>query len=80
MRKKVITFETNDIIVKYSSYIGFNDIEFAYAYGEENIHFMLYPKCFSIQEYETSTLKNEYEYLYKKMLMKVMLNMEMIFF
>ena len=35
--EKVITFETNDIIVKYSSKLGFNDIKYPYAYGEEII-------------------------------------------
>ena len=37
-----------------------------YAHGEENIYFMLHQKFLPIQEYETSTEKDEYEYLYKK--------------
>ena len=56
--EKIITFQTNDI-VKYSLDLGFNDIKFPYAYGEENIYFMLRQKCIPIQEYETSTPKNE---------------------
>ena len=64
--EKIFTFETNDILVKYSLDLGFNDIKFPYAYGEENIYFMLHQKYNPIQEYENSTLKNEYEYLYKK--------------
>ena len=64
--EKVLTFETNDKIVKYSSEISFNDVKFPYAYGNENIYFMLHQKYISIQEYESSTVKNEYEYLYKK--------------
>ena len=53
--EKVLTFETNDIIVKYSSEIGFNDVKFPFAYGNENIYFMLHQKCIPIQEYEAST-------------------------
>ena len=37
-----------------------------YAYGEENIYFMLCQKYILLQEYETWTMKNEYLYLYKK--------------
>ena len=40
--QKVITFETSDIIVKYSLDLGFNDFIFPYAYGEENIYFLLH--------------------------------------
>ena len=64
--EKVITFETNDIIVKYSLDIGLSDMKFPYAYGEEYIYFMLHQKYIPTQEYETSTLKNEYEYLNTK--------------
>ena len=39
--EKVITFETNDIIVKQSLDIGFNNINFPNAYVEENFYFML---------------------------------------
>ena len=44
----------------------FNDIKFPYAYGEENICFMLHQKNIPIQGYETSAEKNEYEYFNKK--------------
>ena len=64
--EKVLTFETNDKIVKYSSEIGFNDVKFPYAYGNENIYFMLHQKYYPIQDYETSTVKNEYQYLDEK--------------
>ena len=37
-----------------------------YAYGKENIYFMLHQKYIPIQEYHFSTVKNEYQYLYKK--------------
>ena len=63
MGEKVITFERNDIMVKNSLELGFNDIKFPYAYGEENIYFMLHQKYIPTQEYESSTEKNEYEYL-----------------
>ena len=66
MGEKVLTFETNDIIVKYSSEIGFNDVKFPYAYGKESINFMLHQNYIPIQEYETSTEKDEYQFLYKK--------------
>ena len=64
--KKLFSFETNDEIVIYSSEHGFNDVKFPFAYGKENIYFMLEQKYIPIQEYENSTMKNEYQYLYKK--------------
>ena len=63
--EKVISFEKNDKLVKFISENGFNDVKFPYAYGEENIYFMLYQKNFPIQEYVKSTEKSEYEYLYR---------------
>ena len=66
MGENVIIFETKDIIVKESLDLGFNSIKFPYAYGEENIYFMLHQKFFPIQEYENSTEKHDYQYLYKK--------------
>ena len=44
--KKVINFETNDTIVNHSSEIGYNDITYPFAYGQEKIHFMLHRKIF----------------------------------
>ena len=63
--EKVITFETNDTILNYSSELGFNDIKNPFAY-EENISFMLHLKNIRIQEYKNSTENDEYQYLYKK--------------
>ena len=63
---KIFSFETNDEIVKYSSEHGYNDVKIAYAYGKENIYFMLHQKKIPIQEYQSSTMKNEYQFLYKK--------------
>ena len=65
--EKLFSFETDDEIVKHSSEHGFSDIKFPIACGKENIYFMLHQKYFPIQEYENSTMKNEYhQYLYKK--------------
>ena len=66
MGEKIFTFGANDDIVKYSSEHGFNDVKFPFASGEENIYFMLHQKRIPLQEYEKSTVKNEYQYLYKK--------------
>ena len=66
VEEKLFSFETNDEIVEYSSEHGFNDVKFPFAHGEENIYFMLHQKYIPIQEYENSTVKNEYQYLYKK--------------
>ena len=57
MGEKVISFEKNDIIVKYSSELGFEP----YVFGEESIYFMLHQKYIPIQEYEISTVRNEYD-------------------
>ena len=64
--EKVITNETIDEILNFFSELGFNDVKYPYAYGENNIHFMLHRKYIPIQEYKISTLKNEYQYSYKK--------------
>ena len=54
---KLVTFETNDKVVNYSSDLGFSDINFPFAYGEEIIYFMLQQEHFPIQEYENPTEK-----------------------
>ena len=64
VREKVISFETNDIIVKNPVDIGFKDIKFPYAYGEENFYFMFYQNHVPIQQNKSSTEKNECQYLY----------------
>ena len=64
--ESVFSFETDDEIVDYFSEHGFNDVKYTYAYGKENIYFMLHQKYILIQEYENSTMKNEYQYFYKK--------------
>ena len=62
--EKLFIFETKDEIVKYSSEHGFNDVKFPFAHGKENIYFMLHQKYILLQEFENSTVKNEYLYLY----------------
>ena len=64
--EKLLSFETNDEIVKYCSEYGYNDIKYPYAYGQENIYFMSHQKYILIQEYEMPIMKNEYQYLYKR--------------
>ena len=55
--EKLITLETNDVLVKYLSEHGFNDVRFPFSYVEENNYFTLHQKVISIQEYESSTEK-----------------------
>ena len=64
--KNLFSFETDYEIVKYSSEHGHNDIKYPFARAKENIYFMSHQKYIPIQEYENSTEKNEYQYLYKK--------------
>ena len=66
MEEKLFSFDTSDEIVKYSSEHGFNDVKFPFAHGEENFYFMLHQKFILLEEYEISTVKNVYQYLYKK--------------
>ena len=63
---KLYSFGTSDEIEKYFTEHGFNDIKFSFACGKEIIYFMLHQKYIPLQEYENSTMKNEYQYLYKK--------------
>ena len=64
--EKLFDFETNDEIVEYFSEHGFNDVKFPFAHGKQNFYLMLHQKYIALQEYENSTVKNEYQYLYKK--------------
>ena len=61
---RVISFETDDVIVEYSSEHGLNDIKFPFARGEKKNYFMLHKKYITIEEYKNSTKKDEYRYLY----------------
>ena len=64
--ENLLSFETDDEIVKFSSEHGYNDIKYPFARGKVNIYFMLDRNHIPIQVYENSTVKNEYDYLYKK--------------
>ena len=64
--EKLFSFETDDEFLKFSSEHGFNDIKFPFAHGKENIYFMLHQKYIPLEEYENSTMKKEYLYLYKR--------------
>ena len=62
----LVSFETKDKMIKFSSEFGLNDIKYPFAYGEKIIHFLLHRKYILIQENKASTEKNKYRYLYKK--------------
>ena len=62
----LVTFETNDKMIKCFSELGFNDIKFPFAYGEESIYVMLHRRFVMIQKCEYSTQNIEYQYLNKK--------------
>ena len=64
--ENLFSFETNDEIDGYTVEHGFNDIKFPFAHGKENIYFLLHQKYVPLQDYENWTVKNEYQYLYKK--------------
>ena len=64
--ENLFSFETNDEIVDYFSEHGNNDVKYSFAYGKENIYFMAHHKFIPIQENKNSTMKNEYQFLYKK--------------
>ena len=64
--ENVFRFETDDEILEYNIEHGFNDVKYPLAYGKENIYLMLYRKRIPIEEYQNSTIGNEYQYLYKK--------------
>ena len=64
--EKIFSFETDDDVEGYFSEHCFNDVKFPFAHGKENIYFMLHQKYIPLQEFENSTVKNEYQYLYKK--------------
>ena len=64
--ESIFTFTTDSNIIKYGFYYGFNDIKFPYAYDQTNIYYMLEKKYEPLEKYKKSTIKNEYDYLYRK--------------
>ena len=57
MGEKLVTFGTGDIILTYSSKIGLNNVKYAFAYGCENIYYLLQRKFIPVEEYKNSTEK-----------------------
>ena len=55
-RKKaqIYTFPTNSNIIKYG-----------FAYDQTNIYYMLEKKYEHLEKYKKTTIKNEYDYLYR---------------
>ena len=49
--ENLVSFETNDKIVKYSLHHGFDNNKLAFGYGEENISNMFQRKYIPIQKY-----------------------------
>ena len=63
--ESVFIFTTNSNIIKYGFEYGFNDVTFPYAYDQTKIYYMLHQKYESLEKYKKSTIKNEYDYLYR---------------
>ena len=63
---KVVSFETNDKLKICSSKLDSNDVKYPNAYGGEKIYFMLHRKYILIQEFESATENDEYQYIYEK--------------
>ena len=61
-----LVLKLGDRIVKCFTKEGFNDINYAIAYGKENFYLMLHQKYITIEKYKNSTQKDEYQCLYKK--------------
>ena len=64
--QKLFSLETNDKIETHFSKLGYNDVKYPLAYGEENIYFIAHQKYIPIREFENSIMKYSDEYLYKK--------------
>ena len=50
VRDKVVSFKSNDNIITYCLKLGYNDIKYPYAYGDQNIYFMLHQKYVTIRK------------------------------
>ena len=68
VREKLFSFETTDEVVDYFIEHGNNDGKYPFAYGKENIYFMLEQKYIPVQEYENSSVKNSISICIKKMM------------
>ena len=61
----IFTFSSTSNIVNYGFEYGYNDIKYPFAYDEDNIYYMIEQKYESLEKYKKSTIKNEYDYLYR---------------
>ena len=61
---KVFSFETVDNIEEHFSETGYNDVKYPFDLSDENIYYMLYQKYITIEEFDNSEMKDEYQYLY----------------
>ena len=64
--ERIFSFETDNEVTEYFSEDGHNDVKYPFALSNENIFYMLHQKFIPIEEYQNSTMKNEYQYLYRK--------------
>ena len=62
----VFSFETVDDIEEYFSETNNNDVKYPFGLSDENIYYMLYQKYITIEEFDNSEVRDEYEYLHKK--------------
>ena len=63
---KVFSFETVDDIEQYFSEKDNNDVKYHFGLSDENIYYLLYQKNITIEEFDNSEMRDEYQYLYKK--------------
>ena len=61
-------FETNDKIVKYSPELGYNDVKFPFAYGEENIFLCFIENIFLFKKMKPQQKKTSINIYRKKMM------------
>ena len=64
--EKVFTFETNDKIVKYSLDLGFNDVKFPYANGEETFTLCYIKNIFLFENMKIQQKKMNISFCIKK--------------
>ena len=64
--EKLISFQTTDNTLEYSSNDGLNDVKYSYAHGIENMTVRFFRKFIPSEEYKNSTQKDDYVYLHKK--------------
>ena len=63
---KVFSFETVDDIEEYFSETANNDVKYPFGLSDENFFYMLYQKNITIEEFDNSEMRDDYQYLYEK--------------